>query len=209
MESAANESLLEPTAVVSTAQDGVECQFVSPWPELKPVPETTSDQEYTQYRPPNELRLLLDQAQTLPEVRNLIFKSLDRPVHHLSPPSIHTSQPPPQEEVEISPPQSRRSSRSTPYGTFLDQDQSPTVSATSLPLSITQSSTRSGSRSSNSSSTEDGAKKPPKKPGLSAILSTTTNLLGSVKQALRDTSSSASVDRSISPAGPEKVKSLP
>lgn len=190
----------DPDAVTHT-------MFISPWSDRNPPPDCNWDMEYTQHRPPNELRLLLDHIQTPPEIRNIVFKSLDRPANSRSASSTlsnisHQSKDTPanpSNTVSAQPRSDgatttlssahRRSSHEARNGTFLNPSPSTSTSSLSLPLCETEKSSRSGS----SSSTEDGAKHP-KKPSLTSIISSTTNIIGSMKQALRETSVSPVAD---------------
>ena len=159
------------SVLVNRVLPGPQDHFVSPWPEMEAFIEDASNLDYERYHPPRELLLLLDEAQTPPEIQVIVHSSLRSPDGAISGSEESRTPETPSENPQVVNPSNGSHSRS--------------VSTTSLSLS--PSATPRGS--------DDGARHGSKKATFSTFLSSTTNFLGSVKQAMKDSSTAAKIAR--------------
>jgi hypothetical protein len=154
--------------------------LVSPWPELEGSVEDASNVNYEQFEEaPQELSLLLDASQTPPEIQNIVLNSLNKPEEAINKSGAQqTSEDPSPNPSSVELPGSREVIQVTPPDSLLDRSHSPTISNATPSLST--------SRTTESSDESD--RHGFKKATLSNLLSSTTNLIGSMKNALKDSS---------------------
>jgi hypothetical protein len=150
--------------------------YISPWPAMEVAVDNATDVDYEQYPPPKELYLLLGNDQTPPEIQNIVLSSINKP-DKAAPRSEEAKNPEDDfansEIVEIP-----QSSESSPVMTVIsppDQNHSRSTSTNSLSLHT--------SRTTNGSDSVSRLRF--KKLTISTLLSSTTNLIGSVKQAMK------------------------
>lgn len=178
MEESAETHKFRVSVVVNGAMADALGRFVSPWPAMGAPVDATSSVSYEQYKPPKELLLLLDEAQTPPEIRNIAFNALNRPADIVSrSEEPHATKETFKKPKAVDVPKSSESSQSTLEGSPSDCSHSPSESTASLSSSIGP--TMKGS--------DEGARA--KKATFSSLLSSTTNLVGSMKHAIKDSSS--------------------
>ncbi|KAF7509194.1 hypothetical protein GJ744_008254 [Endocarpon pusillum] len=191
--------------VVSGAAPDAEDPVVPPWLE-KAVSLVAEDEEeeeddddddavdidHEQHHPPQELHLLLDEVQTPPPIRDIVLNSLNRPAEDAV---SESEMPPASEEPPTDPhveeiPDSRGALQLVPVGSPSDMSHSPSTSTTSSSLST--SPTTNGS--------VDGARSGSNKSIFFALLSSRKNIMGPMKQAMKDRPSigkSARCERSL------------
>lgn len=179
MEEGAATAKCQESVATSGVMPGEQHPLISPWPAIEAPVDGASNIDYEQYQPPKELFLLLDKDETPPEIRNIVLSSINKPEKAVS----DSEKPKTLEDPSANPevvgiPQSSESSQVTRVASRPDQSHSRSVSTASLSLST--------SRTTNGS--DDGTRLGSKKATLSALLSSTTNLIGSVKQAIKNPS---------------------
>jgi len=151
--------------------------YILPWPAM----------EGFAYPLPKELFLLLDKTQTSLEIRNIVLSSVNKAekatagFEELETPEDGFANP---KMVEIS--QSSESSSVMTVASPSDQSHSRSTSSGSLSLHINQ----------NTNSNESGTRLGLKKATLSTFFSSTTNLIGCVKQAMKSPSTAEKDDSS-------------
>jgi hypothetical protein len=162
--------------------------LVSSWPESDLSLDRSQDTDYEQHEPPKELTLFLSEEQTPPEIRDIVLRSLERQQQ----PEAQNGEPSaPNDSTEngtVVATADNEALSADPSTTNAPDISSPSASSTSLSLST----------SPTTNSSEEGTRHGSKKATLSAILSTTTNLIGLVKHALQDSSSSGKAEGSES-----------
>ncbi len=179
MEGGAETPKCRVSIIVTGEMPGAQGPFMSTWPEMETTPDDASNADYGQYAPPKELRILLDETQAPPEIRDIVLNSLDRPEGLVSGSEEPKSAKIPSAVARVvSIPGTSESSQVAAVGSHSDQSHSRSASITSLSLST--------SRTTNDS--DDGVRHTTKKATLSALLSSATNLIGSVKHAIKDSS---------------------
>ncbi|ERF69518.1 hypothetical protein EPUS_01847 [Endocarpon pusillum Z07020] len=183
---------------VSGAAPDAEDPLVSPWLEMAVslVAEEEGDDDnavdidHEQHHPPQELYLLLDEGQTPPPIRDIVLNSLNIPEDAVPVSEMpQASEEPPSDPYVEEIPDSRGALQVTPVGSPSDMSHSPSTSTTSSSLST--SPTTNGS--------VDGARSGSNKSIFSALLSSRTNIIGPMKQAMKDRPSigkSATYERS-------------
>jgi hypothetical protein len=165
------------SVLVSGAISCTQCPFVAPWPELETSLDDASDVNYEQHNQPGELLLLHDEAQTPPEIRDIVRSSLKTPKEVVSESSETkatenpSSKPETVENLNARGPYSVTSEYSSS-----EQSHSPSGSNTSLALST--------SRTTNSSN--EAGRPVSKKAALSAFFSSKVSLIGLVTHLTMD-----------------------
>jgi hypothetical protein len=137
----------------------VQQAYILPWPAMEAFADDATNLDYQQYPHPEELFLLLDKAQAHPETRNIVQTPDD---------GLANSK-----MVEIS-----QSSESSPVIAVVspsDQSHSRSTSSASPSLHTNQT----------TNSSDSGNRLGFKKATLSTFFSSTTNLIGCVKQAMK------------------------
>jgi hypothetical protein len=171
----------------------VQQPYILPWPAMEGLMDDANKVDYEQYPPPKELFLLLDEAETPPEIRDIVLRSVNKPekaatgFQELKAPEDDFADP---KMVETS-----QSSGSSPVMTVVSHsDQSQSRSTSSASLSLHTSGTIQDS--------DGGTRQGFKKVKLSTFFSSTTNIIGCVKQAMKGPSTAERHDSS------EKSKKL-
>ena len=174
--------------VVSGAAPDAEDPLASPWPEMAAsivVEEEDGDDavdiDHEQHHPPQELYLLLDEVQTPAAIQDIVLNSLNIPAEDAVPESEvpQTSKEPPTDPPVEEIPESSGVLQVTPVGSPSNMSHSPSISTTSSSLST--SPTTNGS--------VDGARSRSNKSIFFALLSSKTDIIGPMKLAMKDRSS--------------------
>lgn len=177
------------SVVVNRATPGALGPLVSLWPEMDGWIDDASDVDHEQYEPPRELLLLPEEKQTPPEIQDIVLSSLKGSDEvELRSEEPKASQDPTANSKGVEDTESSVLSQCRPLGSPSDRTHSSSASTNSLSLST--------SRTTNSSN-ESARHTPPKKAKFSALLLSTTNLIGSVKHAIKDSSTTEKNSRSI------------
>jgi hypothetical protein len=150
--------------------------LVSPWPEMEiSIDNASNEVDYERIDRMKELHLLLDEGETPPEIRDIVLTSLKRPEEVVSTSAELDTR---NENLELPKASAALSVQEQPSSSPSHRSHSPSASMTSFSLSTSPATNTS----------DDGARYMAKKAKLSALLASTTSLIGTVKSALKDSS---------------------
>jgi hypothetical protein len=159
-----------------TAKDSL----VSSWPEMEiSIDNASNDVDYERIDQMKELHLLLDEWETPPEIRDIVLTSLNRPEEVVSASSELDTRNENQELPKAS------AALGSSGGVQEQPSSSPSHRSHSPSASITSFSLSTGPTTNTS---DDVARYMAKKARLSALLASTTSLIGTVKSTLKDSS---------------------